>query len=165
VTVEDFTRIGPHERQPTLAWQNREQEASLATGPFNDILRVESDKAEVLAIYADAGYYSGKPALVRNAWGGGVAYYYGGVFTSAVARALLRRLAMPSPAEGRFTLPRSVEIALREHQDGRQFVFLLNYADTAQSITVHKSMTNLMSGEAVAGEATLAPYDVLVLRS
>jgi beta-galactosidase GanA len=103
--------------------------------------------------------------LVRNAWGGGAAYYYGGVFTAPVARALLQMLALPSPVEGCFTLPKWVELAVRKHEDGRQFVFLLNYADTAQSITVHKPMTDLMSGKAVAGEATLAPYDVLVLRS
>ncbi len=171
VTVEDFTRIGPHETAPALRWEAMAGAAPLSTGAFNDILHIESDAtARVLATYADpegntgACYYVGKPALIENGWGTGRAITFGGVFTVSVARALLRHLEIASPLEGRVSLPPDVELAVREQPDGGRFAFLLNYAATPQTITVHQPATNLLSGDTLQGAVVLPPYDVLVLR-
>ena len=167
VTVEDFTRIGPHQQEPTIRWEvSPGHPGPFASGPFNDILRVESAEAQVLAVYAeDAGYYAGKPALVEHPWGGGSAYTFGGVFTAPVAHALADHLSLVSPLADRLTVPPAVELAVREQPNsGDRFVFLLNYADTPQTVRIHREATDLLSGERLDGERTLPPYEVLVLR-
>ena len=167
VTVEDFTRIGPYEMEPTLRWEvPAGHPGPFASGPFNDILRVESAQAQVLASYAaDAGYYAGKPALVKHPWGGGSAYTFGGVFTAPVAHALADHLSLVSPLADLLTVPPSVELAVREQPNaGDRFVFLLNYADTPQTVRIDGGATDLLSGERLDGERTLPPYEVLVLR-
>ncbi|BDI30252.1 beta-galactosidase [Capsulimonas corticalis] len=166
VTVEDFTRIGKYQTEPSLDWDGvNAQFGELKSGPFNDILRLENPEASVIASYAaDAGYYAGKPALTRNPWGDGVAYYYGGVFTEPVANALAEHLGLNSPLADRLTLPRDIEAAIRAQPDGETFVFLLNYADTPRTIQAHSEMVDLISGETVLGEVVMEPYGVLALR-
>ena len=60
---------------------------------FNDILQPENGRVETLAVY-DGDYYAGKPALTRNPYGSGEAYYYGAAFSREVADALIRRLGL-----------------------------------------------------------------------
>jgi len=162
ITVADWTRIGPHEAAPAVQWRD-------ATGPtvtaaqFNDVLQVEAGSAEVLAEYA-GGYYAGSPALVRNVHGSGSVYYYGAVFTEEAAAALLERLRLTSPAGDWLALPQPVELCIRQHaQTGERVIFLLNYSDQPQTITLHKAATNMLSGQSVQGRLELAPFDVCIL--
>ena len=94
---------------------------------FNDILHLENDKVETLAEF-DGDYYAGKPALTRNHYGSGEAYYFGARFSRDVADALIRRLGLKPATTGWSELPSEVEVAIREKHD-RRFAFLLNYSD------------------------------------
>ncbi|MBC8076221.1 MAG: beta-galactosidase [Chloroflexales bacterium] len=162
VTVADFTRIEPSESAPTLRWRDGD-DAPMATGAFNDILQVEAPGAEVLAEYAGS-YYAGAPALVRNGLGNGSAYYYGGVFSAEVAGALIPRLGLVSPVGDWLELPQPVELCVRESaESGERLIFLLNYSDADQTVTLHKEATDALSGKRVQGSVALAPFDVLIL--
>jgi beta-galactosidase len=162
VTISDFTRIGPHESVPSLRWRGADGPAVTADA-FNDILQIEAAGAQVLAEYA-GGYYAGAPALVRNSVGAGSAYYYGAVFNQAAASALLDRLGLASPLEDWIELPRPIELCIRENPDsGVRLIFLLNYSDTAQTISLRKPATDALSGEQVQGSIELEPYGVRVL--
>jgi beta-galactosidase len=164
VTVEDFTRIGLHRKQPTLDWKGTgAPSGKLASGQFNDILCLESPSASVLAAYADdAGYYAGRPALVKNVWGSGAAYYYGGVFTPGVVDALADELVLRSPLADIATLPRDVELAVREKPGGERFVFLLNYNAAPQRIHLASPVTDLLTGTVISGDFTIESYGVIV---
>ena len=162
VTVADFTRIGPHERAPGLRWRGGDGPVVVAEG-FNDILRVEAPSVEVLAEYAD-GYYRGSPALVRNTVDNGSAYYYGAVFTVEAAAALVALLSIGSPTGDWIELSQQVELCIREHPEtGNRLIFLLNYSDENQTITLHKEATDILSGRMVQGTVALAPYNVCIL--
>ncbi len=162
VTVADFTRIGPNESAPALRWHHLEG-ATIAAETFNDILQVEAPGAEVLAEYA-SGYYAGAPALVRHGVGNGSAYYYGAVFNVDAATALITRLGLSSPVGGWLDLPRQVELCIRERAEtDERLIFLLNYSDEDQTITLHKAATDVLSGQRVQGTVVLAPFDVCVL--
>jgi len=164
VDIEDFTRIAAIQTAPSLHWETDGTSGRLSTGPFNDILRPTGPDTEILATYGeDAGYYAGKPALVRNPWGAGHAYYYGGVFTPAVASALADHLGLTSPLAGRLTLSPDIELAIRRRPNGDPLIFLLNYADTPQPVTLHQEMTDLLTGAPTFGEQLLPPYAVRVL--
>jgi beta-galactosidase len=166
VTVDDFTRIGPHQTPPTLTWDgaDRPGAAPLSSGAFNDILLLASPDTEVIATYAgDAGYYAGKPALVRHPWGRGAAYYFGGVFSEAVAHALLDDMGIESPLAAQLNLTPEIEVAIRTRPDGGRAVFLLNYAGTPQTIHVHPPRIDLLTGDIVDSEYRMDPYAVVVL--
>jgi beta-galactosidase len=101
---------------------------------------------------------------VRNSVGAGSAYYYGAVFNQAAASALLDRLGLASPLEDWIELPRPVELCIRENSDsGVRLIFLLNYSDTAQAISLRKPAADALSGEQVQGSIELEPYGVRVL--
>jgi len=162
VTVEDFTRIGPSERAPTLRWRAVD-DTTIAAEAFNDIIQVETTGAEVLAEYAGS-YYAGAPALVRNSVGKGSAYYYGAVFNVESAAALIQRLGLASPVGDWLELPRPVELCIRARaKTGERLIFLLNYSDEGQTITLHKAATDVLSGQRVQGAVVLAPFDVRIL--
>jgi beta-galactosidase len=167
IVVEDFTRIGARQKEPSLEWRSRvENHGRLTTGPFNDILRVTSDDVRVRAMYGqDAGYYAGKPALVERNVSTGKAIYYGGVFTTSVARSLALHLKLKSPVADIVTIPPDVEVAVRERSDGTRLIFLLNYADTLQPILAHTPAMDLITRSMIRDEFQLEPYGVAILQA
>jgi beta-galactosidase len=161
ITVEDFTRIGPYQQAPSLSWKGQ---GELTADAFNDILQVEADDVEVVATYnEDADYYAGKPALTRRVVGQGTVYYYGAVFNASTAQAMIQQSGLVSPLAQQLTLPKDVELAIREKPESGSVVFLLNYVNAPQKMLVHRPATNLLTGETVQGEMTLSAYDVLLL--
>jgi beta-galactosidase len=166
VTVEEFTRIGANDDEPELSWwAGASRHECLRTGPFNDVLHVESPDATVLATYgAGSGHYMDRPALVENPWGAGRALYYGGVFRPGVVHAIADYLGLNSPLEEILSLPRDVELAIREQDSGDRLAFLLNYSGTAQGIAVSCPLVDALTGTEVLGDLSIEPYGVLVLR-
>jgi beta-galactosidase len=163
VTVEDFTMIGSLEQAPLLNWNGQEFPEKVEVDAFNDILRVESPTAEVLAVY-DGGYYDGKPALVKNKFGNGTAYYYGGAFNLKSANLFLHELKLSSPVAELLVIPHSVEMSVRKNEDtGEALIFLLNYSSSAQTVIALKAMPELLSGDTVQGEFKMDPYGVMIL--
>jgi beta-galactosidase len=118
-----------------------------------------STGAEVLESYVD-GPIAGSPAITRH----GRAWYastrldepsldrlVGQVCTAAGAAPVLARR------------PEGLEAVRRRHSDGTTFLFLINHAGTAA--TVAGTGTDLLSGDGFAGEVTVPPGGVVVLRS
>jgi beta-galactosidase len=163
ITIADFTRVGSHEAVPAVQWHDTNG-STITADAFNDILQVEAGSAQVLAEYG-GGYYAGAPVLVRNTVGSGSVYYYGAVFNIDAAAALIERLGLASPTGDWLDLPRPVELCVRQHPEtGERVIFLLNYSDQSQTITLHKEVKNMLSGEAAQGTIELAPFDVCILR-
>ncbi|WP_040952791.1 beta-galactosidase [Gorillibacterium massiliense] len=175
IEVEDFTLIGPYQQAPAIVpIINREAGGSKAaddsvdevlTGhSFADILQVTAEQSvEVLATYG-SDYYEGKPALVRNRYGTGTAYYYGSAFTEETADFMIRILELASPAESWVELPEDVELALRVHpQSGRQFAFLLNYAHTTQTVRFKEPVYDLLTQGDLKETVEIRPFGVYII--
>ncbi|CAN7266808.1 beta-galactosidase [Paenibacillus sp. LjRoot153] len=161
VTVEDFTLIVNEAATPNMRWIDGGGEASMPARLYNDILLPENDSVETLALF-DGDYYTGKPALTRNPYGSGEAYYFGAAFSREVADALIRRLGIAPATKGWAELPPEVEVAIRVKQD-RRFAFILNYTDKPVKANLLKEMEDLLEGERVSmGEMEIAPYGVKV---
>jgi beta-galactosidase len=125
---------------------------------------VVPEGADVLATYAD-DFYAGRPALTRNTFGQGQAYYLASdpedAFLDAFYGTLLDEHAIHAPIEA----PSGVEIAVREARDGR-LLFVLNH--TPRPVTLDLSTASyrdLLRDEPVNGALTLDPYDVRILSS
>ncbi|MEC0332770.1 beta-galactosidase trimerization domain-containing protein [Paenibacillus macerans] len=160
IEVEDFTLIGPLQQAPDIQWEGG---AVLKGDTFADILRVTSDSAEVLAAYASE-YYAGKPALVRCKRGEGSSYYYGSVFTEAVAGALLDEIGLTSPAAEWAELPEDVELAIRTHEKTQKsYAFLMNYAHTEQTVVFRSPKRDLLTEKVLQGGFPMQPFEVCVI--
>jgi beta-galactosidase len=163
VTVEDWTRIEGHEHAPSVRWCDADGPTIIAEA-FNDMLHLTASSAEVLAEYGGS-YYAGSPALVRNTVGIGSAYYYGAVFNVDAATALIDRLGLLSPVGDWLDLPQHVELCIRERAEtGERVIFLLNYSDAEQTITLHKAVADVLAEQQVHGAIVLAPFDVRILQ-
>lgn len=162
VTVEDFTLIVDKAATPNIRWVDGGDEDGMPASLFNDILHPENDNVETLALF-DGDYYAGKPALTRNPFGSGEAYYYGAAFSRDVADALIRRLGLKPATTGWSELPPEVEVAIRVKQN-RRFAFLLNYSDKPVKALLLRETEDMLEGERVAaGELNIAPYGVKIL--
>jgi beta-galactosidase len=163
ISVEDFTLIGPSESAPTVSLKGTS--SGWAADAFNDVLRVEADDVQILAVYEDS-YYAGKPALVRRGSGQGSVYYYGAAFNVDSAAALMREAGLSSPVQGNLTLPKEVELSVRKNEEsGEELFILLNYSGLEQKVDVKAELYDLLTGEKKTGAATMPPYGVFILSS
>lgn len=128
-----------------------------------DLLHLEG--AEALGYYKDE-FYAGMPAVTRNSFGKGCAYYvathsdpefYREFLDEVCARQHITPVADSSP---------QVEITLRRTQNA-DIYFALNHTDTASTCRIPAAVRDLISGHTYAAgeELLLAPKDVRILEA
>ncbi|MGN9809888.1 beta-galactosidase [Micromonospora sp. BQ11] len=121
---------------------------------------LHAEGAEVLAAYAD-GPLPGVPAVTRHAFGDGAAWYVGTRLDSDATDALVARLVTESGVRPVADVPAGVEVVRRRAGD-RSWLFVVNHTGTAVRVAV--TGTDLLTGAACAGELTVAPGEVAVVR-
>ena len=128
---------------------------------FNDVLTpIGGGKA--LAAY-QTSYYKGEAALVEKKLGKGRVLHWGSVFTKDNTLPLLTCAGVKPLFAEIAQAPEQVEMALRNNE-GKQYLFLLNYLSREATVTLVKPAISLYNGETLAGEVTLPPFGTLVLR-
>jgi beta-galactosidase len=152
IRVEEFCPLPPDAR---VTLSNGESGTV-----WSERLRVQG--AEVAASYL-GGPLAGQPAITRNIFGDGVAWY---VSTRLGQRATDRLVGgMLAEAGVRPVLPGAppgVE-AVRRHADrGRSWLFVLNHTDS--TVLVPASGAELLSGRQATGVLDVAPGGVAVVR-
>ena len=124
---------------------------------------VHARGAEVLARY-DEDFYRGDPALTRNTFGKGLAYYIaartGTDFLRGFYGALCEKLGLTPLVRD---LPEGVDCASRAGSQGR-FLFLLN--GNPHPVTVNTPAgLRADSGEPLCGPTELRPWEALIVRT
>jgi beta-galactosidase len=108
------------------------------------------------------GYYAGKAAMTGNRFGKGRVYYVGTELTAEThlegAKLEAQGAGIPLGPE----LPEGVEMAVRE-KAGKRILFLLNYTEKAQTVTLGRAYKNALTGETEPAEVQLPAFDVKVL--
>ncbi|MGG4034055.1 beta-galactosidase [Paenibacillus cisolokensis] len=133
---------------------------SYSCGILCDLIHAEG--AEVLAEYG-ADFYKGMPALTRNRFGKGQAYYIAFSPESAFVDALLANLCEEKGVAPLADAPAGVEVT-RRSKDGSSFLFLLNHNAEEATVKVGPEYTqDLLTGQAVSGVITLAGRGVSIL--
>ena len=126
---------------------------------------IHAENAEVLARYT-TDYYKGMPALTRNRYGNGNAYYVAArtfndfdtkFFGSIIDELELRRAI-------NIELPLGVNAELREDEENK-YIFLMNFSEEEKSVNLDKEYLDLLSGSKVRGEVKLDKYKVMVLKT
>ncbi len=120
-----------------------------------------TEGAQQLAAYAD-GPVAGSPAITRNEFGRGRAWYLGTTLADEQLAALLRRVldgAGVAPPPG---LPARVEV-IRRSAAGSGFTFVINHTD--EPVELELPGTELITGEPVARLLVVPAGGVRVVRA
>ncbi len=128
-----------------------------------DLLHVEG--AEVLATYGD-DFYAGRPAVTRNAFGKGQAFYVASRnddrFQSDFFGHLAEELALPRALASQ--LPAGVTAHARI-ADGQRYVFVLNFKAASAGLDLEDdSWTDAETGEIQPRMVELAPFGSRIFR-
>lgn len=164
IRVDDFTRLAEGATGTALDWKGAPagEAASLTAEKFNDVLEVTAPDVEVRAAYSGS-YYKGRPALTVRRAGAGRVWYFGAVFTPAVADRLAAETGMRSPLDGWCEAPKEVEAVVRGRGADR-VVFLLNYSSQPAEVRLKHPAKELLTGHTWNGGQRLESYGVALLR-
>ena len=112
--------------------------------------------AEALGFYGE-DFYKGMPALLKNSYKAGKAYYIGcrdtGALTDKLYAILLQELNIKT-----YDLPEGVTVSSRE-----KYLFVQNFNDYAVTVNLTGTYRNLESGEIYTGTIALNPLDIAVV--
>ncbi|MBD2868503.1 beta-galactosidase [Paenibacillus arenilitoris] len=124
--------------------------------------RLHTEGAETVAVYG-ADFYAGMPAITRNRFGRGEAWYIATDPEAAFLEAFFEQLADKLNIVPAAVTPPGVEACARE-KDGRRFTFLLNHNDRPETVQIgEEPIMELLSGMRLSGETTLPPHGVLIV--
>lgn len=121
--------------------------------------------AEVVGVYGD-DFYAGTPAVTRNSFGAGHAWYVGTALDSGGVCRVLRRVLDHHGLTGPYAEVPGLEAATRVTPAGERLLFLLNHNPHPVTVTAHTDALDLVTATAVhrGHPLTLTPHAVLVLR-
>mgnify|MGYP001629705165 CR=1 FL=1 len=155
--IPEYTAVSPEFPCVMAEWDGTPLPAPI----FNDLLE-SLDGAEIVGRYSE-GYYAGAGAIVKNSFGKGSVYYFGGAFNEETAKVFLEKLAVASPYASFIDAPAACEISVRANGKDK-YLFLLNYTNAEQPFELKLPAVNLYTGAEEAGKQTLEPYGTRVYR-
>jgi beta-galactosidase len=165
VWVEETDVLHDHQTQTVQASEAGQGEGLMgeyAARHLCDIVHAKS--ADILATYGQ-DFYAHTPAITRNTFGKGSAYYIAARCESRLADDLLGNLvqtlnlsrALPTD------LPDGVNVQRRFTDRGQEVLFVLNFTEQEQTVQIPAGLTDVSTSEPVRETLTLAPYGAHVL--
>ena len=158
IWVEELDALPPDE-QNHFIYKDREYPA----GILCDVIHTEGAKAQ--ASFED-DYYAGYPALTKNTYGKGCAYYVGTLSNDDFYSDYLWNICTEHGIKPVLECDEDVEVTERSNEKSR-YLFVLNHSNEEKQITSPGSVTDIMNGtEYAAGDTiSLKEKDVKILRS
>ncbi|MGO4494921.1 beta-galactosidase [Paenibacillus sp. 2RAB27] len=136
-------------------------DGSYECGILCDLIHAEG--AEVKAVYGK-DFYQGMPVLTVNTYGAGQAWYVASSPEPAFLQGLLGNLCQDKGITAPIPPVPGVEVSTRTNEQNESFVFILNHNDQATTISLGDLKgTDLLSGDFIEHEATLAAKQVLII--
>lgn len=162
IWVEETDALFPGQTNTiVMRGENGETGAVYECGVLCDLLHAEG--AEVVAAYG-GDFYRGMPALTRNRYGRGEAWYVATCPEPRFLGELLRQLCEEKRIAPVLEAPAGVE-ATRRESGSRAYTFVLNHNETAVAVDLGaEQLIELLSGAVVSGRTELPPYGVLILQ-
>lgn len=127
-----------------------------------DLLHLEGAKEEDEGGY-QKDFYKGMPAVTRNDFGNGQAYYLATASNEAFYSAFLADLCKKQGIEPVLETPAGVEATSRENENGR-LIYVLNHNQQEAKVSLPAPMRDLITGEVYeGGKLVLGAKDVKIL--
>lgn len=159
VTVEDYVPI--YSAKQSVKFSSALAGADGECGIWADILQPST--AEVLGTYT-SGAHAGRAAITMNSFGKGKAVYIGADLNPASLTRVLRSFSASAGVKQVLDVPPGVEVTVRR-SDRKQWIFLLNHTDAAQTVNFPGPYTDALTGESRTGSVSLGAYGVRVLQA
>jgi beta-galactosidase len=163
VWIEEFDALPPEVTNEIVFEKPLGQlTGSYQCGLVCDLLHAE--KAEALAVYGK-DFYAGCPALTRNRFGSGAAWYVASDPEQPFLDALLAHICAEQGIAPLLTPPSGVEIT-RRTKNGQAFTFLLNHNDEPAEVQLGDLVgRDLLTGQELSGTTTLPAHGVRIVRT
>jgi beta-galactosidase len=126
-----------------------------------DMIDPDAPDTEVLATYTGK-FYAGKAAITRRPVGKGWVQYIGVMDNEDLTLDALSDMAEELGLDVQ-EMPEGLFRSQRQTADGR-YTFYLNFSTQASQIDVPRGQ-DVLTGRAVEGEQSIAPLDLLIVKS
>lgn len=127
-----------------------------------DLLHCET--AEALCSY-ESDFYAGMPALTRNSFGKGEAYYVATASDGDFYMSLMHKICGEYGISALADAANELEITVRS-KGNDSFLFVLNHSDTAGTFTLSHSGTELLTDNEIKAltETAIPPKGVMIIK-
>ncbi len=123
---------------------------------------MHAETAEVVGVYGQ-DFYAGTPALTRNRFGKGWAWYVGTDPEAPFVTRLLTHICAEQGIQPLMRVPAGVEVTQRS-KDGQALTFVLNHNPAPVEIDLGaRSQVDLLRGQLITGKIVLPGRDVMIL--
>jgi beta-galactosidase len=124
---------------------------------------IHAEGAEVLATYSD-DFYAGRPAVMRNIYGKGTAYYIASRNDEAFLRDFYQALSNDIQIKPVLDTELPEGITVQKRTDGeREFIFIMNFSKNEQSIDLGTgTFRDMINSGTLSGTVLLASYGVVI---
>lgn len=118
---------------------------------------------ETLASY-DEDFYEGMPVITKNSYKEGVAYHIAARTGCDLLEDLYTQILDSTDVKPVVTwdIPEGVSVTKRMGS-GQEYVFVMNFTESKQNITVDEEYKNLVNDSVVTGEVAVDKYEVMIL--
>jgi beta-galactosidase len=163
IWVEEIDSLFPEQTNSIVMKQSFKQLCgSYESRILCDLIHVEG--AEVLAEFGRE-FYQGMPALTRNKFGSGEAWYVASSPEPRFLTELVSTLCESKGIEPILASAPNIEVS-RRHKNGRNYTFLLNHNEEEKTVNIgEENQQDMLTGEMVSGEIRIAPNGVAILDS
>jgi beta-galactosidase len=134
---------------------------SFKCGLLCALMHVET--AEVVATYGK-DFYAGQPALTRNLFGKGTAWYIGSDPEPALVEGLLAHLCGEQGIKPTLSAPPGAEVTQRRRGD-QVLTFVLNHRDDSAKLDLgDQAGRDLLTGKMISGQVEVPGRGVMIIR-
>ena len=163
IWVEEFDVLRPGKAQEmTLQQPLGDLKGSYECTLLSSLMHAET--AKVVATYAK-DWYAGRPALTRNKFGSGTAWYVGSDPDAAFLQGLLAHICAEQGVKPILTTPRGIEVTQRA-KNGQTLTFILNHNEEPVELDLGKiAGKDLLSGKKLSGKTQIAGRDVWIIQN
>lgn len=161
IWVEEIDALLPEQKNSiVLKEAYGDLQGEYGCGMLCDLLH--SEGAEIIAEYGD-DFYKGMPAVTRNPFGQGEAWYVASDPEDRFLDGLLGQLATAKNIASLLHTPEGVEVTART-KDGQQYLFVMNHNATAQSYDLGETEArDLLTDRSLSGTIKIEGRGVQLL--
>lgn len=157
VWVEEIDALAPGQYNEVVMSSGEKYSCSLLC----DLMHLEG--AQSLGTYAE-DFYQGMPAVTRNCFGEGFAYYVGTRMSKEGLSFILDKAAADAAVESVGQETEGLEIVCRQTEDSRIY-FVMNFENQERRMPLWLCHNrDLLSGEMVSEDTMLRKYDVYIIQ-